>query len=37
MLDDINHIKHYRSLQWMKENCKVEYSEDGRLAVATIV
>jgi hypothetical protein len=37
MLDDINHIKHYRSLQWMKKNCKVEYSEDGRLAVATIV
>lgn len=37
MLDDINHIKHYRSLQWMKENCEVEYSEDGRLAVAFIV
>ena len=37
MLDDINHIKHYRSLQWMEENCKVEYSEDGRLAVSIIV
>jgi len=37
MLDDINHIKHYRSLQWMKENCEIEYSEDGRLAVAFIV
>jgi len=37
MLDDINHIKHYRSLQWMKENCNVKYSEDGRLAVSFIV
>jgi hypothetical protein len=37
MLDDINHIKHYRSLQWMKENCKVEYSEDGRLAVSKLI
>ena len=37
MLDDINHIKHYRSLQWMKQNCEVEYSEDRRLAVAIIV
>ena len=37
MLDDINHIKHYRSLQWMKENCEVEYSEDGRLAVSKLI
>lgn len=37
MLDDINHIKHYRSLQWMKQNCEVEYSEDGRLAVSKLI
>ena len=37
MLDDINHIKHYRSLQWMKENCEIEYSEDGRLAVSKLI
>ena len=37
MLDDVNHIKHYRSVEWMKENCKVEYSEDGRLVVGQIV
>lgn len=37
MLDDINHIKHYRSLQWMKENCEVEYSDDGRLAVSKLI
>lgn len=36
MLDDINHIKHYRSLIWMQENCKVEFSEDGRLVVGII-
>lgn len=36
MLDDINHIKHYRSLQWMKKNSSVEYSEDKRLVVGII-
>lgn len=37
MLDDVNHIKHYRSVEWMQENCKVEYSEDGRLVVGQII
>lgn len=37
MLDDVNHIKHYRSVEWMKEKCKVEYSEDGRLVVGQII
>jgi len=36
MLDDVNHIKHYRSVEWMRENCKVECSEDGRLVVGII-
>lgn len=36
MLDDVNHIKHYRSVQWLKEHGKVEYSEDGRLVVGVI-
>lgn len=37
MLDDVNHIKHYRSVEWMKENCKIDYSEDGRLVVGQII
>lgn len=37
MFDDVNHIKHYRSVEWMKEKCKVEYSEDGRLVVGQII
>lgn len=37
MLDDINHIKHYRSVEWMKERCNVEYSEDRRLVVGQII
>lgn len=37
MLDDVNHIKHYRSLIWMQENCKVEFSEDGRLVTGIII
>lgn len=37
MLDDVNHIKHYRSVEWMKEHCDVEYSEDGRLVVGQII
>lgn len=36
MLDDVNHIKHYRSVEWMKEHCEIEYSEDGRLVVGII-
>lgn len=36
MLDDVNHIKHYRSVEWMKEHCKVEHSEDARLVVGVI-
>ena len=37
MLDDVNHIKHYRSVEWMKENCKIDCSEDGRLVVGQII
>lgn len=37
MFDDVNHIKHYRSVEWMKQNCEVEYSEDGRLVVGQII
>lgn len=37
MLDDVNHIKHYRSVQWLKEHGKVEYSEDGRLVIGQII
>lgn len=36
MFDDVNHIKHYRSVEWMKEHCEIEYSEDGRLVVGII-
>jgi len=36
MLDDVNHIKHYRSVEWMKEHCQIESSEDGRLVVGII-
>jgi hypothetical protein len=34
MLDDINHIKHHRSIQWLKEHKKIVYSSDNRLAVS---
>ena len=37
MFDDVNHIKHYRSVEWMKEHCEIEYSEDGRLVVGQII
>lgn len=35
MLDDINHIKHYRSVQHMNQSgkFKTQYSDDGRLIV----
>lgn len=36
MFDDVNHIKHYRSVEWMKEHCEIQYSEDGRLVVGII-
>lgn len=36
MFDDVNHIKHYRSVEWMKKHCEIEYSEDGRLVVGVI-
>jgi hypothetical protein len=37
MFDDVNHIKHYRSVEWMKKHCEIEYSEDGRLVVGQII
>lgn len=36
VLDDIHHIKHYRSVQWMVEHCEVEYSNDKRLVASHI-
>ena len=36
MFDDVNHIKHYRSVEWMKEYSEIQYSEDGRLVVGII-
>lgn len=37
MLDDIHHIKHQRSIEWMEEHCTVEYSDDQRIAVARLI